>query len=154
MMLLHWVCALMEWNLTWLSMFVLKSFCSFQHLSVDVFLNLTVVFLMLPAFLYEYQISSFLDHRSLRLPGWHKRLVSAYNWWQSRIVSSWADCLLLLCNTHAMTGTPGSSLSTESLHWTVLLVAYFDLFCLWSSVLCAFPSCSPVMRVLPAFVSV
>ena len=36
-MMLHcWVSALMVRNLTWLSMFVLKSFCSFQHLAADV----------------------------------------------------------------------------------------------------------------------
>ena len=66
-------------------------------------LNLTVDLLMLPAAACECQKASSAHHRSLHLPGWHKRLVSAYSWWQSRIVSSWADCSLLSCNTHAMT---------------------------------------------------
>ena len=56
-----------------------NSFCSFQHLAADVFLNLTVVILMLPVATYEYQISSSPDHRLLHLPGWHRRLVSAYS---------------------------------------------------------------------------
>ena len=56
-----------------------NSFCSFQHLSVDVSLNLTVVFLMLPVAVYEYQISFSPDHRLLHLPESHRRLVSAYS---------------------------------------------------------------------------
>ena len=66
-------------------------------------LNLTVDLLMLPAAACECQKASSAHHRSLHLPGWHKRLLSAYSWSQSRIVSSWADCSLLSCNTHAMT---------------------------------------------------
>jgi len=57
---------------------------------------------MLPVVAYEYLKASSADRRSLHLPGWHKRLLSAYSWWQSRIVSSWAGCSLLSCNTHAM----------------------------------------------------
>ena len=55
-------------------------------------LNLTVVLFMLPTAACECQKASSAHHRSLHLPGWHKRLLSAYSWWQSRIVSSWADC--------------------------------------------------------------
>ena len=55
-------------------------------------LNLTVGLLTLPAAACEYLKAASANHRSLHLPGWHKRLLSAYSWWQSRIVSSWADC--------------------------------------------------------------
>ena len=92
------------WTKIWLgSLCFCKSFCSFQHLMVDVFLNLTVILIMLPVAAYEYQKSSSVGHRLLHLTGLHRRLVSAYSWWQSRIVSSWADCSLWSCNTHAMT---------------------------------------------------
>ena len=42
-------------------------------------LNLTVVLLMLPVVAYEYLKASSADRRSLHLPGWHKRLLSAYS---------------------------------------------------------------------------
>ena len=42
-------------------------------------LNLTVVLLMLPVAAYEYLKASSADRRSLHLPGWHKRLLSAYS---------------------------------------------------------------------------
>ena len=64
--------------------------------------------LMLPVTAYECQKASSADHRLLHLTGLHRRLVSAYSWWQSRIAFSLADCSLWLCNTHARTGTPGS----------------------------------------------
>ena len=85
-------------------------------------------FFTLPATAYECQKASSVDHRLLHLTGLHKRLVSAYSWLQSRIVSSSTDYSLWLYNTRVMTGTPGSLLSGELLHWTVLLVAYSDLF--------------------------
>ena len=66
-------------------------------------LNLTVLLLTLPVAACGCQKASSAHHRSLHLPGLHKRLVSAYSWSQSRIVSSWADCSLLSCNTCAMT---------------------------------------------------
>ena len=66
-------------------------------------LNLTVVLLMPSVAACECQKASSAHHRSLHLPELHKRLVSAYSWWQSRIVFSWADCSLLSCNTRAMT---------------------------------------------------
>ena len=66
-------------------------------------LKFAVGILMPPVAAYECQKASSAHHRSLLLPGWHKRLLSAYSWSQSRIVSSWADCSLLSCNTHAMT---------------------------------------------------
>lgn len=42
-------------------------------------LNLTVVLLMPPVAAYGCQKASSADHRSLHLPGLHKRLVSVYN---------------------------------------------------------------------------
>ena len=54
--------------------------------------NLTVVLLMPSVAACECQKASSAHHRSLHLPELHKRLVSAYSWWQSQIVSSWADC--------------------------------------------------------------
>jgi len=42
-------------------------------------LNLTVGFLTLPAAACECQKSTSVHHRSLLLPGWHKRPVSAYS---------------------------------------------------------------------------
>ena len=42
-------------------------------------LNLTVVLLMLPAAACEYLKAASANRRSLHLPGWHKRLLSAYS---------------------------------------------------------------------------
>ena len=42
-------------------------------------LNLTVILLMLPVAAYECQKASSADRRSPHLPGWHKRLLSAYS---------------------------------------------------------------------------
>ena len=109
--------SLLWWSQNWLSaLHVILFFWFFQHLSVDVFPEVSLFGSMLSVEGGVYLTASSFRHKPLPLSVPHKTPWSAYSWWLLRTAFSLTDLQLWLCNTDAIPWILHWLLSAESLH--------------------------------------